>query len=79
MFTLLLFIADCTDSQMISEMQNDNYRYADMTEKIIGCARKVHGYFGLAFPVAIYQRAFVIELEKSGLEMPGESGKGCVL
>ena len=29
---------------------------------------KVHRYFGLGFPEVIYQRALVIELEKSGVQ-----------
>jgi GxxExxY protein len=46
----------------------EQYKYADITEKIIGCAMKVHRYFGLGFPEVIYQRALVLELEKIGLK-----------
>jgi len=42
-------------------------KYAEITEKIIGCAMKVHSYFGMGFPEIIYQRALVIELANAGL------------
>jgi GxxExxY protein len=42
-------------------------KYAEITRQVIGCAMKVHGYFGNGFPEIIYQRALVIELNKLGL------------
>ena len=42
-------------------------KYHELTEKIIGCAMKVHRYFGPGFPEIVYQRALMIELEKAGL------------
>ena len=49
-------------------MINSNYKYSDITEKIIGCAMKVHSYLGNGFPEIIYQKSLAIELEKSKLE-----------
>ena len=51
------------------------YIHADITEKIIGCAMKVHRYFGLGFPENIYRRALVVELEKIGLKCKAEVEK----
>jgi len=50
-------------------------QYGDLTEKIIGCAMKVHRYFGLGFPEIIYQRALIIELEQLGLKCRAEVEK----
>ena len=43
------------------------YKYADLTEKIIGCSMKVHSTIGNGFQEVIYQRCLAIELEKQGL------------
>lgn len=56
-------------------MGQEQYKFADLTEKIIGCAMKVHRYFGPGFPEVIYQRALVIELEKLGLACKSEVEK----
>jgi GxxExxY protein len=42
-------------------------KYGELTERIIGCAMKVHGVLGNGFQEVIYQRALEIELRKSGL------------
>jgi GxxExxY protein len=42
-------------------------KYKDLTEKIIGCAMKVHATLGNGFQEVIYQRALGIELNKAGL------------
>ena len=44
-------------------------KYHELTEKIIGCAMKVHRHFGLGFPEIVYKRALIIELEKIGLKL----------
>ncbi|MCC8410934.1 GxxExxY protein [Mucilaginibacter sp. UR6-1] len=41
--------------------------YKELTEKIIGCAMKVHGTLGNGFQEVIYQRALAIEMGKQGL------------
>jgi|SRR5215831_3590212 len=39
-------------------------KYHDTTGQIIGCAMKVHRYFGPGFPEVVYKRALTIELDK---------------
>lgn len=43
------------------------YKYSDLTEKIIGAAMKVHRYLGNGFQEVIYQRCLVIEFNSIGL------------
>jgi GxxExxY protein len=47
-------------------------KYADITEKIIGCAMKVHRELGMGFQEYIYQRALEIELKILGLKFTRE-------
>jgi GxxExxY protein len=56
-------------------MFKTEYKYSDVTEKIIGCAMKVHSWFGPGFPEIIYQRSLLIELEKAGLKCKAEVDK----
>ncbi len=42
-------------------------KYSDLTQKIIGCAMKVHRYFGTGFPEVVYKRALIVELKKMGV------------
>jgi GxxExxY protein len=53
-------------------MAMQNLKYHNVTEKIIGCAMKVHRYFGPGFPEVVYQRALMIELERAGLKFRQE-------
>lgn len=39
----------------------------ELTEKIIGCAFKVHNTLGFGFLERVYENALVIELKKAGL------------
>ena len=48
-------------------MIKEEYKYSAITERIIGCAMKVHGTLGNGFQEVIYQRALAIELGKAGL------------
>jgi len=48
-------------------MIKEEYKYSDITEKIIGCAMKVHNTLGNGFQEVIYQRALALELEKTKL------------
>ncbi len=41
----------------------------DLTQKIIGCAYKVHNTLGPGFLEKVYENALRIELEKQGLEV----------
>ena len=45
-----------------------DFKYSDLTRIIIGCAMKVHRYFGPGFPEIIYLRALVIELTELGID-----------
>ena len=49
-----------------------DYKYKEITEKIIGAAMKVHATFGNGFQEVIYQRALAIELEAAGLQFQRE-------
>lgn len=48
-------------------MINEEYKHSAITEKIIGCAMKVHRFLGNGFQEVIYQRALEIEMGKQGL------------
>ena len=53
-------------------MKNQNYKYTDLTGKIIGCAMKVHNTLGNGFQEVIYQRCLALEMEKQGLQFQRE-------
>ena len=48
-------------------MIKSEYKYSDLTEKIIGCSMKVHNAVGNGFQEVIYQRALAIEMEKNNM------------
>ncbi|MGD5408089.1 GxxExxY protein, partial [Xanthomonas citri pv. citri] len=71
-------LIDCTDfccNNSFFVMNNKDLKFPDITGKIIGCAMKVHQFFGQGFPENIYQRALIIELEKVGLKCRSEVEK----
>ena len=47
-------------------------KYSDITEKIIGCAMKVHKELGFGFQEYIYHRALEIELRKTDQKFVSE-------
>lgn len=47
---------------------NPDYRHAELTHTIIGCAMKVYNMLGNGFQEQIYQRAMAIEMAKDGLK-----------
>jgi GxxExxY protein len=53
-------------------MVNNQYLYSDLTEQIIGCAMRVHSFFGMGFPEIVYKRALMIELDKLGIKYQSE-------
>ena len=59
-------------------MAIQDLKYHKITEKIIGCAMKVHRHFGMGFPGIVYKRALMIELEKIGLKFKQEIEKNIV-
>ncbi|HKC35197.1 MAG TPA: GxxExxY protein [Chitinophagaceae bacterium] len=59
-------------------MAIQDLKYHELTEKIIGCAMKVHRHFGLGFPEIVYKRALIIELEKIGLNFKQEIEKDII-
>jgi len=48
------------------------YKYKDITEKIIGCAQRVHGFLGNGFQEVIYQRALALEFREKELKFDRE-------
>lgn len=53
-------------------MINEQYKYSDLTAKIIGCAMTVHKTLGNGFQEVIYQRALEIEMRLAGIEFNRE-------
>jgi GxxExxY protein len=49
-----------------------DYKYKEITEKIIGSSMKVHSTLGNGFQEVIYQRALEIEMLDAGLHFSRE-------
>ena len=49
-------------------MVNNKYLYSELTEKIIGCAMKVHNKMGNGYREEVYQRCLAIEMTKIDLK-----------
>jgi GxxExxY protein len=45
-----------------------DWKYKDITERIIGAAMKVHTTLGNGFPEVIYQRALALQLQTDNVE-----------
>jgi len=57
-----------------------DYKYKEITEKIIGSSMKVHSALGNGFQEVIYQRALEIEMQDAGLKLVCQSiTKGKIL
>ena len=52
------------------------FKYEEITKKIIGAAMKVHSALGNGFQEVIYQRAMEIEMRKSPKDKGQNKGKG---
>jgi len=53
-------------------MINEQYKYSELTSKIIGCAMAVHRALGNGFQEVIYQRALKIEMADNGIHFSRE-------
>lgn len=53
-------------------MTQKEYKYTDITEKIIGASFEVHNFLGNGFQEVIYQRALAYEMNKAGLNFNRE-------
>lgn len=53
-------------------MINEQYKFSDLTSKIIGCAMEVHRQLGNGFQEVIYQRALAIEMSNNGIDFRRE-------
>ncbi len=59
----------------MGEKNIQDLKYSDITEKVIGCAMKVHSAIGPGFPEKIYQRCLILELKSMGLKCECEIEK----
>ena len=53
-------------------MIKEEYKYSELTSKVIGCAMAVHRGLGNGFQEVIYQRALKIELADNGIAFSRE-------
>jgi GxxExxY protein len=53
-------------------MINEQYKFSELTSKIIGCAMTVHSKLGNGFQEVIYQRALEIEMNLAGISFQRE-------
>ena len=53
-------------------MINRDYKYSELTGRVIGCAMTVHSALGNGFQEVIYQRALEIEMADQGLSFSRE-------
>jgi len=53
-------------------MINEQYKYSELTGKIIKCAMVVHSTLGNGFQEVIYQRALAIEMQLAGISFSRE-------
>jgi GxxExxY protein len=53
-------------------MIKEEYKYSELTSKIIGCAMSVHKILGNGFQEVIYQRALEIEMALAGINFQRE-------
>lgn len=53
-------------------MINEQYKYSDLSSRVIGCAMKVHSALGNGFQEVIYQRALEIEFSLADIPFSRE-------
>lgn len=49
-----------------------DFKYGDITEKIIGCCFRIHNTIGNGFQEVIYQRALALKLHAAGISFERE-------
>ncbi len=50
-----------------------------LTERIIGCAMRVHNALGIGFLEKVYENALVVELRADGLAVEQQTAIKCLL
>lgn len=64
MTEVVIVIARCSQySTTLYIMIKEQYKYSDVTSRIIGCAMEVHNNLGNGFQEVVYQRALSIEMK----------------
>ncbi len=53
-------------------MIKEQYKYSELTSKVIGCAMRVHSTLGNGFQEVIYQRALKLEMSLSNIPFSRE-------
>lgn len=53
-------------------MIKKQYKYSELTSKVIGCAMSVHAALGNGFQEVLYQRALEIEMADEGIDFSRE-------
>jgi GxxExxY protein len=56
----------------MTQIVKEQYKYSELTSKIIGCAITVHKTLGNGFQEVVYQRALEIEMALAGLNFNRE-------
>ncbi len=51
---------------------SEEYKYKELTGKIIGCSMQVHSEIGCGFQEVIYSRCLAIELDELGISYQRE-------
>ena len=50
----------------------EDFKYTELTKRIIGCAMEVHKFLGNGFQESVYQKALAIEMQIQGLPFQRE-------
>ena len=61
-----------TRGEEVATKMNQELKYKNITEKIIGASFEVHKFLGNGFQEVIYQRALAYEMRKAGLNFARE-------
>jgi GxxExxY protein len=57
---------------IVYRLMEEDFKFTELTKTIIGCAMKVHTYFGSGFHEVVYQRSLLIEFRKHNLNCGSE-------